>query len=258
MTEPKSKSRRSSPFFVVALTLLLAAGATARAPADQETQEPNFLEIRVPEFKLQNETLLDGLWKLTRIPAPFWIGYEDTLRRKGEGMLPAPPGRDLSLSLVNKTYREIFDALCRADSKFTWSADGDTVNVYPRAVVGDPAYLLNRRLAQFELQKATRVEEGLLAVARQLPPPFEQVAVVQFSGDDTYPPQPWTISFQQVTVRQVVNRLAAHGGGCGVWTFGGAIDFRRFAFFRNPQCDEKPVPAAFRGPRDQTTPAPQR
>ena len=114
---------------------------------------------------------------------------------------------------------------------FTWSMDGTTVNVFPRVIINDDSYLLNRKLERYDLKNATDVDKGLFAMARELPPPFEQIAHAQAGGGDPYPPEPWTVTYYNLTVRQVVNRLALHGGSCGIWIFGGAQDFRSFGFF---------------------------
>lgn len=221
----------------VLLTMFAAGVGRAQQPASPTVPKDAFLGARVPEFRLHNQTLLDALWQLARGPAPFGFGFEHVLQRTLKG--PPVPKRLLTLHLEHATVRQILDALCRADPRFTWSTDGATVDVYPRDVVGDPSYLLNRRIPIFALRDARRVEDGLFAIPRQLPPPTEQVAVSQVGGSDPYPPTPWNLTLKDVTVRQVVNRLAAHGGVCAVWIFGGAEDFRAFGFFNTNLCGKK-------------------
>ncbi len=205
------------------------AGAALQQSGAQSRVEDKFLDTKIPEFELHNQTLIDGLWQLARGPAPFAFGLEKVLKSKLAD--PDIPDPHFNLKLKNKTIREVLDALCQADSRFTWSIDGSTVNVFPRAVTNEVSYLLNRRLQRFDLKNATDVDDGLFAIARELSPPFEQVASAQAGGADPYPPEPWTVTFENVTVRQVINRLAAHGGPCGIWIFGGAKDFRSFGFF---------------------------
>jgi hypothetical protein len=205
------------------------AFATARQTGSPRRSEVKFLDAKVPEFELQNQTLVDGLWMLARAPAPFAFGFEKVLKKRLSD--PDIPEPRLRLQLNNKTVREILDALCDADPRFTWSMDGPTVNVFPRAAIDDSSYLLNRKLERFELKNATDVQNGLLAIVRQLPPPVEQVANAQLGGADPYPPEPWTVTYYNLTVRQVINRLALHGGPCGIWIFGGSADFRAFGFF---------------------------
>jgi hypothetical protein len=211
--------------------LAIALGTPACAPSRQAAVEngEKFLENKLSAFELRNETILDGLWKLARGPVPFSFGFEKPLKEKISD--PEPPDLPLVLQLQNKSIREILDTLCQADARYTWSFHAGTVDVFPRAVVGDDSYLLNRKLSRFELKNATNVQNGLLAIVRQLPPPLEQIAQAQAGGDDPYPPEPWSITLEDVTVRQVVNKLAAHGGPYGIWIFGGAKDFRAFGFF---------------------------
>lgn len=74
---------------------------------------------------------------------------------------------------------------------------------------------------------ATDPQDGLLAIVRQLLPPQEQIAEAQVGGADPYPAD----TLEDVSVRQVANRLAVRRGPYGIWSFGGARDFRAFGFF---------------------------
>lgn len=231
--------------YLVLLGAMLSGIFGARPSAQQSgtasRQEDKLLGVRVHEFKLKNETLLDGLWQLARVPVPFGFGFEGVLKRSSTD--PETEEVRFSLDLKDQSARGILDALCRSDSRYMWSMDGGTVNVFPKNVLRYSSYLLNRKLDVFELTNATDVDDGLLAISRQLPPPTEQLAHVQFSGDDPYPPKPWTVTYHNLTVREVVNRLAQHGGPCAAWTFGGSRDFRRFAFFNNLRCSSQQSPA---------------
>jgi hypothetical protein len=88
---------------------------------------------------------------------------------------------------------------------------------------------MNRRLTKLDLKELTDIEQGLLAIVK-LSPPREQVAVAQICGDDSYPAEPWTINFENLTVRQAINRLVRHMGERSSWAFTGSADFRAFAF----------------------------
>ena len=220
---------KCSAILVAVALSAFAAPAPARQLTREGTTENKALEARVPHFELNKETVLDGLWKLARGPVPFGFGFEKVLKSK----LSDPELQDprFSLQLDNKSIREILDILCQLDPRYTWSTEGATVNFVPAGILNDRTYLLNRALPRFELKDATDVQNGLLAIVRQLPPPVEQVAQAQVGGDDPYPPEPWSLTLENVTVRQVVNRLAAHGGPYGIWIFGGSKDFRAFGFF---------------------------
>lgn len=215
---------------LAAITVAITgAHVTAQQPSVPLSAENNLLNATVTKFEVRDKSLIDAIWDLARGPAPFAFGFEHTLKKKITD--PEVPEPHLNLELENKTVRQILEALCRSDPRFTWSMDGLTVNVYPRATIDNPSYLLNRKLPIFDLNNATDPDDGLFAIVHELPPPAEQIANAQVGGADTYPPQPWTVTFRDLTVRQVVNRLALHGGPCGIWIFGGAEDFRSFGFF---------------------------
>lgn len=235
MIRVESKLKRA-PFVVVLFLVPWVGGVGAQQPASRAAWQERFLETKIHEFEIHNQTLLDALWRLARGPAPFGFGFEKVLKERLSD--PDIPDPSFSLQLKDKSIREILDALCQADSRYSWSMEGATVNLFPRAVVNDRSYLLNRKLAKFQLKSATDVQDGLLAIVRQLPPPVEQIAQAQAGGDDPYPPEPWTVTFEDLTLRQVVNRLAAHGGQCAVWIFGGSRDFRAFGFFNTFLCSK--------------------
>jgi len=208
--------------------LLTQLSGTSPAPG---TFEDLVLSKDIPHFAMTQGTLSDGLKSLSSGPIPFALGFEEVLRERFADPTTRDPHFDLELK--NKTVREVLNALCLRDPRYTWSVDGSTINVYPRATVEDTSYLLNRRLVKFELNEITGVDQGLLAIVHQLPPPEEQVAHVQMGGDSSYPPEPWKASFQNLSVRQAINQLVAHMGPRACWVFHGSRDFRSFTFLRS-------------------------
>ena len=242
MTRMPRNLRRASLLFTLFLCLPSPGGAGGGRPQ----HEAAFLDIKVKHFEVLDETIVDALWKLARGPAPFAFGFEKVLKKRLSD--PDIPDTRFILELSDKSIGEILEALCVADPRYTWSRDGVTVNIFPKDVVGDSTYLLNRKLAKFELNNATDVQNGLLAIVRQLPPPTEQIAEAQAGGGDPYPREPWTVTFENLTVRQIVNRLASRGGACGTWIFGGAQDFRAFGFFNTYlRCQELPATTSKEG-----------
>jgi hypothetical protein len=221
--------------------LLIAALLVARPPHQSaegnppKAQDP---DQRVADFKLSDQTLFDGLAILSSKRIPLALGFEEMLKAKFNN----PPPQDLrfSLDLKDKTAAEIVATLCTMDSRYTWSRDDLTINVYPWVVIGDPAYLLNRKLAKLAVTKLPDPDHALLAIIQQLPPPLEQISYVGMGGDSSYV-APWDMTFQDLTVRQAINRLAAHMGSRSQWLFYGSRDFRSFAFFKdgfNPRADD--------------------
>jgi hypothetical protein len=216
-----------SSIFLVSLTLSMSASQTVR-----EVNEPtaSVLNTAIPDFFLADQTIFDGVSELNSEPVPLAFGFENVLKVKFDD--PPIPDPLIDVTLQDATVKEILDALCKADPRYTWSLDGSTVNIYPRGTNNDPSYLLNRRLEKLEIKNITDISDGLLAIAEQLAPPLEQIAHAQVGGDTTYPPQPWTATFEKLTVRQAANRLAGHMGAHSAWFFHGSRDFRAFAFYR--------------------------
>lgn len=197
------------------------------APA-QATTVDSVLNSKIPQFNLNDETIEVGLKRLASGSAALAMGFEHELKSKQTD----PPIQEprLTLHLKATTVREALDTMCQADGRYMWSTDDTVINVYPIKTVNDASYLMNRRLMKLDLKELTDIQQGLLAIVNQLPPPREQVAIAQIGGDDTYPPERWTTSYENLTVRQAINRLVRHMGERGSWAFTGSADFRAFAF----------------------------
>jgi hypothetical protein len=188
------------------------------------------LDTNVSDFFLSNQTIFEGVSQLNSQSIPLAFGFEKPLKAKFDG--PRIPDPSISLSLRDVTLRQALDALCKADGRYSWSLDGSTVNIYPSKITNDPSYLLNRRLNTLKLENILDVQQGLLAIARQLPPPEEQLAHAQMGGDTVYPAEPWNVTLENLTVRQAINRLTEHMGAHSAWLFYGSEDFRAFSFYR--------------------------
>ena len=190
----------------------------------------SILNSEISVFNLNNESIEVGLKRLASTSAAFAMGFEHELKSKQAD----PPIKDprLTLHLTVTTVRDALDAMCHADGRYTWSTDDAFINVYPIKTQNDASYLMNRRLEKLNLKELTDIQQGLLAIVNQLPPQKEQVAIAQIGigVDDAYPPKPWTTSYENLTVRQAINRLVRHMGERSSWAFTGSTEFRAFAF----------------------------
>jgi hypothetical protein len=65
--------------------------------------------------------------------------------------------------------REIVETLCQFDSRYIWSTDGPSINVFPRETIGNSSYLLNRDLEEIRLDKSADPYEALTPLAKLLP-----------------------------------------------------------------------------------------
>jgi hypothetical protein len=218
---------------LVLLLCIFAVGTVRSFGAeDQRRALEQQLTQTLDSFEVKQVTLMQGLKILTKsMSPPPSFGVETVLRDKFADLSAIDPRFDLTLK--NKSVGAILDALCSADGRYKWSQDGGTINIYPRAIEDQGDYLLNRALSEVDFKAITNVEMGLLSIVRQLPGPEEQIAHAQTGGDSSFPPQPWTANFRDVTVRQAINRLVEHMGASTCWIFHGSHDFRAFALFRS-------------------------
>jgi len=215
--------------FLILPLSLVHEGRRPETPVKVTTVD-SVLISEISAFNLNDETIEVGLKRLASGSTAFAMGFEHELKSKQTDAPIQDPL--LTLHLTGTTVRGALDAMCHADGRYTWSTDVTVINVYPIKTVNLNSYLMNRRLTKLDLKELTDIQQGLLAIVNQLPPPREQVAIAQIGGDDTYPAEPWTTRYGNLTVRQAINRLVRHMGERASWAFTGSTDFRAFAFNR--------------------------
>lgn len=218
-----SASRTRAPALLLAFWLLsttFAVGQTARTPNPA-------LDARIPHFELKNGDILQGLSILSTQNVTLVLGFERVLKPKRSD--PPVPESVFSLNLENTSVREILDALCNGSARYVWSQDGTFVNVFPKAIVGEEKHFLNRRLKRLQFTNIASADAALGPLAQQLGP-TEQIAIMQLGGSIEYT-QPWTATLENLTVRQVLNRIAAQLGPKAGWVFTGSEEFHYFTFY---------------------------
>jgi hypothetical protein len=182
----------------------------------------------VAQFDLANGTLRDGVGKLAREQTGNFA-MEEVLKEKFAD--PPVPTPRFSIHLTSVSVRKVLDALCQHDFRYVWSSDGYSINIYPRSTIDDSTYLLNRNVPRISLQNTLDPDQALFALDQQLPPPREQLGYAQAGGDNTYG-SPWSASFENITVRQFVNRITGNLGPSTIWVFQGSKQERLFSFSR--------------------------
>jgi len=208
------------------LALALASGQSSPVQDTPVRLTPP-LEQRVLHFELSDAILRDGIAELSsKSIEGLHLGVEEVLR---EDINDGPRTRSphFSLRLENKTLREILDALCDADSRYMWSSDGVSINVYPKAVLGNRSYLLNYELERITAIDIPNPDQGLTPLAKLLP--NEQIGYAGVGNDPEYA-KPWTVTFEHLTVRQYINRIAEHLGPRSSWIWQGSRKERMFTF----------------------------
>jgi hypothetical protein len=197
------------------------ANVSARTGADNLT-----LNQIVKRFELRNESFVEGIARLTQLSNDLHLGLEEIPRSK----ISDPPDVSIrfSLKLENKTVQHILDTLCKLDRRYTWSQDESTVNIYPRSTIEDSTYFLNRRIKSVTLKDIPDAYEALTPLSKLVP--GQQVGYMSVGGNRGYA-SPWTVTFNEITVRQFINRITEHVGPKSSWTYQGSKQERFFAFF---------------------------
>lgn len=185
------------------------------------------MEQAVLSLELNNETILDGVGKLNQSTAG--VGFAVELPIGPTISAKAPELRRFQVVLAPTTLANILDQLCQLDPTFSWQQFGTDVNVFPRSVMNDPTYVLNRKIDVLNLTDTPDVNTALFTAVSFLPGPREQIAIMQ-SGMSLSFSRPWTASFKNITVRELLDKIAEQMGGNYGWQFGGAADFRIVTF----------------------------
>lgn len=186
------------------------------------------LDQEVPHYELTNGSIVDGLAELSHNRSvQLHLGIEEILRER----LQSPLDRSVRFSVVleHKSVRDILNALCAYDARYTWSTDGQTINVYPQARVSDSTDLLNFRIERIELAEIPDPDQALTPLSKLFP--GEEIGYMQLGGEAAYD-APWTVTFENLTARQFMNRIAEHIGPRTIWRWQGGKDARVFGFAR--------------------------
>ena len=188
------------------------------------------LDVRVEHFDVTDAILRDGTSELSLKDIDgLHLGFEEIIRNKIQDD-PGEQSPRFSLHLAGKTVRELLDELCKSDARYAWSEDEATINVYPRVVVGEPSYLLDLWIEKLMVNRFPDPDQALVPLSRRFPE--QQVGYAGPGlGDNTYA-EPWTATFDHLTVRQFVNRIAEHMGPRTSWVWQGGKDERMFTFLK--------------------------
>ncbi len=91
MSQCRANLRYAPLLFFLALTFAVANGSDRPQSVAQIDAGNKLLSTTVPEFELHNQTILDGLWKIARGPAPFSFGFEKVLKKNLTDPGPVDP-----------------------------------------------------------------------------------------------------------------------------------------------------------------------
>jgi hypothetical protein len=216
------------------LTLLLPAFVVGQEPHDSRragSPARSPLEATICRFDVTDAILRDGLSELSlKNIEDLHLGFEEIIRERIQDD-PRVQSPHFSLHLRGKTVREVLDTLCSSDARYTWSEDGATIDIYPRATADDPPYLLNLWIDKLVVSGVPDPDQALTPLSKRFP--GQQVGYFGSGlGDNTYA-APWTVVFEGLTVRQFISRIAEHRGTRTSWVWEGGKNERMFTFLKD-------------------------
>jgi hypothetical protein len=215
---------------VVYLAFTLAAFGQIPTSAEGGQRHPKPLTARIDHFDITDAILRDSLSVLSLKKVDgLHLGFEELLRKSIQDD-PWSLNTRFTLHLANKNLREILDAICLSDIRYTWAEDGDSINIYPRDAANDSTYLLNLWIDKIRVVTIPDPDQALTPLSKLFP--AQQVGYAGFSlGDNSYA-RAWTEDFQRLTVRQYINRIAEHMGSETSWVWQGGTNERMFTFVK--------------------------
>src|SRR5579864_5081298 len=201
--------------FCMVLTCVIPAGGQALHTGQNSESYPKPLDARLEHFDLDDAIFGDGISELSlRNIEGLHLGFEEVIREKIQDN-PRAVSPHFSLHLRNKTVREVLDELCRSDLRYAWSEDGSTINIYPRATERDESHLLNLRIDRITVNNIPDPDQALTPLSKLFP--GQQIGYFGPGlGSNTYAER-WTMTFEDLTVRQFIDRLAEHIGPQTSW-----------------------------------------
>jgi hypothetical protein len=220
-------------FALTAITLFWSAGASILAADSSDA-----FTLPVGGLQLENQTIVDGIAMLSQSKN---VAYSVELPLGRTIAESAPALRTVTSSIKPGTLTNVLDQLCALDSTFAWKRIANTVHLYPRSLETDQSYLFNKKISVLNLKDVPDAQDAVFKTVAQLEGPKEQIALMQ-SGVSIIFSHPWTASFNDITVREVFDKIAQQLGPTYGWQFGGASDFRVLTFHERLSVKPKAPP----------------
>jgi hypothetical protein len=217
---------------ILAIVMALATTSSGQGPTPSKDAPGTVispLEARVAHFDVADAIVRDAISELSLKEVDgLHLGFEEVIRENIQDD-PRALSVNFSLHLENSSVRQILDAICEADRRYTWSEDVNSVNIYPRTVKNDGSYLLDLRIDRIALTGAPDPDQALTPLSRLFPQ--QQVGYFGGGGEIAYA-EPWSAALEHLTVRQFINRIAEQMGSRTSWIWQGGKKERMFTFFR--------------------------
>jgi hypothetical protein len=188
-----------------------------------ETTSP--LQQKVGPISLRDEYFAAGLAKLNLQTHGLGFAIEFLAGKPGS---PPPPDSKFNAEKGVGTVEDTLKWLCALDPRYTWKVDGRIVNIFPRDSVSDPSYLFNRRLPTLRFTDLISAADSLDKIFKPVAKPNESVITIADAGSF---PKPWSVTFENISVREALDRVAENLGAGHGWMVSGNADTRLISFY---------------------------
>jgi hypothetical protein len=186
---------------------------------------PDPVEQKVGPIILENEYFVDGLAKLNVQTRGVGFAIEFL---GGKTNSPPPADSRFTTERGTGTVGGALDWLCGLDTRYTWKLEGQTVNIIPRERLSDPNYFFNRKLSGLKFVDLRSANDSLDKIFKLVAKPTESVISLSDAGSFS---KPWTVTFENTTVRDALNRVAENLGVGHGWMVYGNDETRIINFY---------------------------
>lgn len=213
----------TSRFLTLLLLTTYAIALTTHAAGQESTSKTDPFDQKLSSVELNDETIFDAVARLNQA-TNIAVSIEGIVPAKGTVANPK-----FSARTDGPTVSEALSWLCRLDTRYTWTRDGNMVNILPSAMQGNPNYFFNRVLPELRFQEIRQASAAAITIVQQLGDPSENLYFLGVGGTQSFP-KPWNATFHDITVRQGLNRIAEQLGPTYGWQIGGHTDSRLIMF----------------------------
>jgi len=214
------------------LSIVLAAVIALLIPADhlrgQAANDADPFQRQVQAISLDHQTVFEAISRVHEATGVV-VSVEKVLSTSEANQAD----QEFTTTITGGKPDVVLDEICALAGRYTWSRDGNMVNIYPRDVTGDPNYIFNRSLPVFSVQEVSDAPTAAIRAVRELPGSPEQLIILEAGNYDFA--RPWTAKFENVTLRRAINRIAEHlCNTCG-WQLTGTKSTPTVIFYRSLQ-----------------------
>jgi hypothetical protein len=207
------------------LTFVFMSGLVAMATqTSPPTVDPYDLHVSAVELKEDDITK-----PVADIGQSLGMGISIEYVLSAETNAPPQPLRKISAAVPDGTAKQVLGRVTDLDPAYSLVRHGNMLNLVPKDVLADPAYVLNRKFSVIQIRKSSDVVDAVMQVVDQLPGKREQLAVLQLGGSLSFS-EPWDTTFQNMTVREALDEIAQHRAQTQGWQLLGSGRFRYLVF----------------------------